>query len=134
MYTNVTIKIAVELLERAKRIARQRNQDISEVLVESIRLEEAEDAETLYPGFSDVETAVMAREEKAFHELHPLLKEKYAREYVAIFDGQLIDHDPDLEQILKRTKQKYADQFVWIAPVKDSPEEIFNFRSPRLVV
>ena len=129
MYTNVTIKIAKELFDRAKRIARQRNQDVSEVLVESIRLEEVEDA--LYPGFAEGETAVMAREEKAFHELHPQLREKYPQEYVAIFEGQLVDHDPDLAQILKRTKQKCLDQFVWIAPVHESPLPEFRSRSFR---
>lgn len=134
MYTNVTIKIARDLFERAKLIARQRNQDVSEVLVESIRLDEVEDEAAIYPGFSVAETAVMAREEKAFHELHPQLKEKHFQEYVAIFEGQLVDHDPDLEQILKRTKQKYPDRFIWIAPVQKNPEEVFHFRSPRLAV
>lgn len=131
MYTNVTLKIKNALLERAKRLARQRNQDVTEILVESIRLDEVEDG--LYPGFAEGETAVMAREEKAFYELHSQLREKYPQEFVAIFEGNLVDHDPDLAQILKRTKQKYPDQFVWIAPVQASPEEVFHFRSPRMV-
>ncbi len=131
MYTSVTIKITKALFEHARRLARQRNQDVAEVLVESIRLEDVEDG--LYPGFAEGETAVMAREEKAFHELHPQLQEKYPREYVAIFEGQLIDHDSDLAKVLKRTKQKHPDKFVWIAPVQATPEEVFHFRSPRLV-
>jgi sugar (pentulose or hexulose) kinase len=134
MHTNVTLKIAKDLYERAKRLARQRNQDVSDLLAESIRLDASEDGETLYPGFSAGESAVMKREEQAFQQLHPQLREKYPQEYVAIFEGQLVDHDPDLEQILKRTKQQYLGHFVWIAPVQNNSEEIFHFRSPKLVL
>ena len=132
MHMNVTLKIAKELYERAQRLARRRNQDVSDLLAESIRLGISEDEETLYPGFSAGETAVMQREEQAFQQLHPQLREKYPQEYVAIFEGQLIDHDPDLGQILKRVKQQYSGHFVWIAPVQNNAEEIFHFRSPKL--
>lgn len=37
------------------------------------------------------------------------LKEKYPEEYVAVFSRRVIDHDPDLEELIKRLKEKYPE-------------------------
>ena len=37
------------------------------------------------------------------------LKEKYPEEYVAVFGRRVIDHDPGLEELMKRLKEKYPE-------------------------
>lgn len=77
--------------------------------------------------------AAMLREEIAFRRLHPSLYKEYAGEYVAIHNEQLIDHDLDQVLLYRRMRQQHPDEFVWIAPVKESPDEVLVFRSPRFL-
>ncbi len=75
--------------------------------------------------------AAMLREEAAFRRLHPSLYKEYAGKYVAIHNEQLIDHDLDQVLLYRRMRQQHPGEFVWIAPVKESPDEVLIFRSPR---
>lgn len=77
--------------------------------------------------------ADMHREEAAFRNLHPSLYKKYAGKYVAVYNEQLVDSDSDQVALLLRTRKQYPNEFVWIAPVNESPDEVFVFRSPRLL-
>ncbi len=77
--------------------------------------------------------AAMLREEAAFRKLHPSLYKQYAGEYVAIYNEQLIDSDSDQVDLYRRVRKQYPGKFIWIAPVKENPDEVFLFRSPRLL-
>jgi hypothetical protein len=129
MGVQVTLTINDELYRRAKRIARSRQRDVAEVLAESITLPES--AGPPEERDEQRDTAV-AREEAAFHRLHPELWLKYPGEYVAIYNEEMIDHDPDQIALYLRVKAHHPDQFVWIAPVRAQVEEEYVMRSPRL--
>lgn len=76
----------------------------------------------------------MAREEKAFYNLHPILKEKYLGKYVAIYQDELVDHDDNQLELYLRIREKYGKEFVMITPVnEEAKEEVYTFRSPRLL-
>ena len=77
--------------------------------------------------------AAIRREEAAFRKLHPSLRKQYAGEYVAIYNEQLVDSDSDQVALYRRMRKQHPGQFIWIAPVNESPDEIFVFRSPRLL-
>jgi uncharacterized protein (DUF1778 family) len=126
MSKKITIAIPDEMYHRVERIARLREQEIAEVLLESIVLTEAEQV-------IEDEDSIVAREEAAFKRLHPMLREKYLGQYVAIYQGKMIDHDPDQVALFLRTKERYPDEFIWIAPVGEKPEETYVLRSPRFV-
>lgn len=121
MSKQLTLSIPTPLYRRAKRIANLRQQAVADVLVEAIVLEE--DVEIK-------ETAV-DHEEAAFHQLHPTLLQKYAGQYVAIYGGECVDHDQDQVALFLRMRDQYPNEFVWIAPVREMAEEIFQMRSPR---
>ena len=70
---------------------------------------------------------------QAYHRLHPELRERYKGQYVAIFQGQLVDHDQDAEVLLERTLARFPDEIVLQRRVEDTPEVILQFRSPRLL-
>jgi hypothetical protein len=126
MSKKVTIAIPDEMYHRVERIARLREQAVADVLLDSIVLVETEQA-------VENEDALVAQEEAAFKQLHPMLREKYLGQYVAIYQGDLIDHDPDQVTLFLRTKERYPDEFIWIAPVAEEPEETYVFRSPRFI-
>ena len=64
---------------------------------------------------------------------HETLREHYAGHYVAMRDGKVLDHDPDIATLYHRIHQQYGDAPILIAPVTEHPMPIYEMRSPRLV-
>ena len=126
MSKRVTLAIPDEMYQRVQRIARLREQEVADVLLESIVLDEAEQA-------IGEEDTVVAREEAAFNRLHPMLRDKYLGQYVAIYQGELLDHDVDQVALYLRVKGQHPGEFIWIAPVGEEPEETYILRSPHFV-
>jgi hypothetical protein len=79
------------------------------------------------------EDAAVEREMQAYIALHPMLKEKYLGQHVAIYDGQLIDVDEDFDALYRRIDVQYPDEFVWLATVEEEAMPTLVFRSPRLL-
>lgn len=127
MDRQVMLTIPDEMYQVAQRIARASRRDVAEVLVEAIDLADTQELpdETL--------TSSIDREEAAFRRLHPALRRKYLGQYVAIHGGELVDHDTDQVALYLRVKDNFPNRFVWIAPVREKPEEEYVMRSPRLV-
>ena len=109
--------------------ARLRQQDIGEAIADYLADNfDVENGPVVPPAEPDPD---VEREKKAFIRLHPQLKEKYAGQYVAIYQEQLIDHASDYGDLVKRIDARYPDQFVWLAQVEDEPMSVLTFRSPR---
>jgi hypothetical protein len=123
MSIQVTLTIPEEVYRRAKRIARSSRREVADVLAEAIALDEPELESS----------SVVAREGEAFRRLHPELRQQYAGQFVAIHDEILVDHDWDQVALFLRVKGRFPAEFVWIAPVVESTEEVYHIRSPRLL-
>ena len=128
MIEQITVSIPQKLYRRVRELARTRNQPVDDVLVDV--LDRALPADEPYPNNN--EDDAVEREMQAFIQMHPVLKEKYLGQHVAIFDGQLIDVDEDYGALYERIDTQYPDQFVWMAMVEDEPIPTLIFRSPRL--
>lgn len=129
MAEQITISIPQTLYQRVRELARLREQPVDYVLAEV--LEQALPPE-IKPDITD-ETTAVEREMQAYIALHPLLKEKYLGQHVAIYGGQLIDIDTDYGALYERIDAQYPDEFVWMATVEDEPIPTLVFRSPRLL-
>ncbi len=125
----VTLDIPKDLYRRAQRLARKRQQEIQELLVESIVLE---DDSLDWTTPSDVDGESAWSEERAFQRLHPQLVERYPGQFVAILGGQVVDHDADQITLYRRVKARFPGRFVLLAQVSDRPVEEYIFRSPRI--
>ena len=88
--------------------------------------EEADEEHDPFPA--DPRRPAMLREIEAYHRLHPELLAKFKGQHVAIYQGQLVDHDPDSELLLERTLARFPDQVVLQRKVEDSPEVVLRFR------
>lgn len=126
MANQVTVTIPQAVYDRVKQLAILRNQKVADLLAEAIALVEADMATP-----SDEQR--MAREEAAYQTMYDELKTKYAGEYVAIFNGQLIDHDSDELALLRRLDAQYTDDIVLMRKVSAEPEPDLRMRSPRLI-
>lgn len=89
----VMVNISHRQYEKTKRLAQQRRQDISAV----------------------------AEEKTAYLRLHPQLLQEHAGEHVAIYKGEVVDHDIDGVALSRRVYAQYPDSFVWITAVGEKP-------------
>ena len=136
MSKSIRLYLPDAMYERAQSLAALRYVNLHDVLLESIVLPES-DLDTSSTQ-ADEDTASIDeqtawREENAFRSLHPTLMKHYPGQYVAIHNGQLVDHDMDQVALYRRCRQIYADRFVLIAQVQRSAEETYTFRSPRML-
>lgn len=122
----VTITLTAQQLERARRLAEKRRQAVTEVLTTVL-----DEGLTQAELSSQSPDPAMAREKAAYLQLYPLLREQYGGQHVAIYNGELIDHDKDGIALSKRIYARYPHEFVWIAPVRESPLPEFRSRSFR---
>lgn len=90
-----------------------------------------EEIDELSAESNSSEDEAVAREREAYIALHPTLFKQYPDEYVAIYQGQLVDHDKEAYALSLRIHQRFPDAFVWIAPVKAQVLEEWVVRSPR---
>lgn len=70
-------------------------------------------------------------EKEAFNEQFEILLAKYPGQYVAIHNGQLIDHDPELRTLHLRVFDRLGHTPVLLKRVTTDPERELVFRSPR---
>lgn len=120
-----TLSIPRQLYQRAARLASQRNQDIATLL------------DDLLSGLElEVETDEdqMAQEERAYQQLLSLLRERYLQQFVAIYQGTIVDHDLDELALLLRVEQQLPNRVVLLKRVLPQPEPDLVIRSPRLAL
>ena len=125
MNTNTTLTIPHLLYERAKRIAQNQHREVTDVVVEV--LEQGLPAMEI----EQKKTTEREREKQAFHRLHSDLWQKYPQEYVAVYDGEIVDHDVNRAALLERIDNQYPDVFVLIRQVREEPEIVYDHRSVR---
>jgi hypothetical protein len=75
----------------------------------------------------------MAQEAEAYKAMHAGLVDIYLGQYVAVFQGKVIDHDEDVVALSRRINEKLPDEVVLIRKVKQNAERILNMRSPRFL-
>jgi hypothetical protein len=119
----VEIPLSDDLYVRAQKVARQRDVPVAQLLAEHL---EATLPEPLAVGNKDKDTAVM-QEWAAYHALHPQLQQEYLGEYVAIYQGKLVDHDPHQLQLVKRLDLNYPTQFVFVRQITPDPEPEYRW-------
>ena len=131
MVEYVTVSIPEALLHRARKLARVRRRRVDTVIAELLDEALPPAKEAAIP--SEADEAAITREMEAYVALHPSLKANYLGQYVAILDGQLVDHDGDPSALYQRIVARYGDRFVWLTAVEEEALTTLVFRSPRIV-
>jgi hypothetical protein len=89
--------------------------------------------QTIQPFPVNENREAMLREVEAYKAMHSHLVQQYLGQYVAIYQGQVVDHDVDAIALLKRVKKHYPTQIVLRRKVEKQPEPVLQFRSPRFI-
>jgi hypothetical protein len=114
----MSITIESQLQRKLDQAAQRLGKPAEEIAEEAIRtrLEEL-----------DIQT--LAEEERAYQRLYSTLRERYFQQYVAIYQGQVADSDPDFEELFLRLQKKFGDQVILIRQVNDSRIDEYHFRT-----
>lgn len=90
----------------------------------------------LTAGVPDFQTSqsgdAMEQEIAAFERYHAALLRQYLHQYVAIYQGQVIDHDADQLRLLTRIDRQYPATPILIRKVEPNLPQPLRVRSPRL--
>ena len=80
----------------------------------------------------DANQSIMEQNLEAYKFMHSDLVERYLGQYVAICDGQLVDHDHDPVALLQRVRDRYPDQVILRHKVERMPERDLHIRHPQI--
>lgn len=127
MGVKVMIEVPEQLYDQAAELAQSTQRAVNEVLQEIV----IRSFPPMYDGGAEFDA--MEQEVDAFAKMHADLWENYPYQFVAIYQGQVIDYDTDEWALLHRINEKYPDDVVMIDQVKPTFEREIVFRSPRFV-
>ena len=127
----VEVPLSTTTYERVQRLAKRRHQKVGEAIATFLDESLPDSILSFIPPAE--EDPDVEREMQAYIRLHPQLKEKYIGQYVAIYQGQLVDYDTNYGTLLDRVDSRYPDVFVWVTPVEEEPIGTIVFRSPRFL-
>lgn len=87
--------------------------------------------EAIQRYLQDEEQEKMQQEIAAYHDLHPELLRSFPGQYVAVHQGQVIDHDTEQLALYLRIRQHYSGEIVLIRQVRPEAEKSWKMRSPQ---
>lgn len=105
MSTEVLLTVPDEVYDQVEQAANNAERNVVDLLLETI-------TRTFAPPPIDPKRAQMNRNVAAYQSLHVQLVKNYLGQYVAIYQGQLVDHDADPIVLLRRVRAKYPNQVV----------------------
>lgn len=117
-----TIPLKTDLLESLQELADEQGLDVENVLDGMVR-------QYLHQNRREK----IRQENEHFVRMHPELLKRYKGHHVAIHQGELVDHDRDLDKLIARIKVRLGRIPVLIALVTDEPSPTVNVRRPQLL-
>jgi hypothetical protein len=75
----------------------------------------------------------MRREVAAFEALHATLWQQYPHQYVAIYQGAVLDHDVNELALVERLDEQYPGLVILVRQVLPDLPQTLRFRSPHFV-
>jgi hypothetical protein len=75
----------------------------------------------------------VTKEQERFEKMREQLLPKYRGQYVAIHDGEVVEHAPDLRSLHHKVFVRFGFTPMLHIQVTDEPERVIVVRSPRLV-
>jgi hypothetical protein len=127
MEYTVTLTLPATIYREAAERASATNRTIEQVLTEQLQ-ERLQPFPTIHVSPN---RAAMEREAEAYRILHPELVKQLLGRYVAIYQGQVVDHDQDENTLLQRRRRNYPGKVVLIRRVEAEADQESALRSPR---
>ena len=108
-----TIVIEPDLYKRIEKAALENKANIDEILDQAIRR-----------YLWELDQRKISAESKIYRQRHADLKAQYLGQYIAMHEGQVVDHDADFPTLRQRIRQQFEDTPVMITLVEENTEQI----------
>ena len=108
------------LVEEVQRVTEQEGLDMASFLAEAVRRH-----------LATYRQKRIAVETEAWYRLPVAERNKYQGKYVAVYQGQVVDSDPDRLALYYRVREQFGRQTILITKGGDQPIPVYRVRSPR---
>ena len=75
----------------------------------------------------------LMEEMERFRLHHDEIRKQYEGSYIAMRDGQVLDHDKNGSRLYSRVRMQFGDTPVLIVEVTDQPDQLFNRISRQVI-
>lgn len=106
------IAIEHELYQRVEKAAQEHQASVHQIV-----------AEALHHYLWELDRRKISQESNAYHQRHPELKAQSLAQYIAMRDGQVVDHHSDFQVLRQRTRQRFGRAPMMITLVAETPEQ-----------
>ena len=110
-----------DLIKRVKALASESTQPAEHILGEAVRT-----------YVDEIERQAIQAETQAFWAMHKELLQSYPGEHVALYQGQVVDHDANAASLEKRVQERFGITPVLIAPVRPGPRRDLRWLGGRI--
>ncbi len=128
MSEQITITVPNKIYRQIAKQAKKDRKNVSDIVKDVVANTFSQQKFSLNPTREK-----MLQEVAAYKSMHASLVKTHLGQFVAIYKGQLIDHDSDKNALFFRVKEKFPTQVVLQRQVMEDPDPILHFRSPRFV-
>ena len=106
--------IEPQLYSRIEQAADQHKIGVDRILTEALRR-----------YLWELDRRKISEESQVYQQRHAELKAQYLGQYIAMHDGQVVDHDMDVAALRQRVRQRFGRKPVMITLVEEATERIF---------
>ena len=106
-----TVVMEPQLYNRVEKAAQEHQVNVEGILAEAVR-------QYLW----ELDRRKISEESKIYRQRHAELKAQYLGQYIAMRDGQVVDHDTDFQTLRQRIRLQFDDTPVMITLVEDEAE------------
>jgi hypothetical protein len=118
----VTIELREpRLVEQIKRLAADQAQPAEKVLETAVQAH-----------LDKLEREAIHAETEAFWDMHDDLVKEYQGAHVALYQGEVVDHDEDASRLERMVREQFGELPVLIAPVKPGPRRHLRWIGGRI--
>jgi hypothetical protein len=129
----VQISVPPQTAEKLRRSAELQGIETSELLVRLVEQYLAEDTPQPPAGIQSThleQQAKIDQEQRHYEAQHAVLKTTYDGQYIAMHDGQVVDHDVARVALSRRIRKQYGKTAVLITRVSDEPKMTIHIVTP----
>jgi hypothetical protein len=106
-----TVAVEPELYKRVEKAAQEHQVNVDGILAEAVRR-----------YLWELDRRKVSEESARYHQQHAELVAQYLGQYIALRNGQVVDHDLEFRPLRQRVRQRFADTPVMITLVEPVAE------------
>ncbi len=125
MQREITLSVPEDIYRRVEHMADATRSNVIDVMLDAI-------AQAFTPYPENPQRGAMKLEIAAYEAMHADLMEQFLGQYVAIYQGKLVDHDADPVALHQRITTKYSGHVVLSRKVQRQATPVLVMRSPKL--